>query len=41
MTVPKKLYLFVWSEFAPDYSSGLAFAIATAEAKARKLIIPN
>jgi len=39
MTVPKKLYLFVWSEFAPDYSSGLAFAIATDEAKARKLII--
>lgn len=37
----KKLHLFVWSEFAPDYSSGLAFAIATDETKARKLVIKS
>lgn len=33
-----KLKLFVWTEFCPDYSSGLAFAIAKNEADARKQI---
>jgi len=32
------LRLFVWTEFCPDYSSGLAFAIAKDETDARKLI---
>ena len=31
--------LFVWDEFAPDYSDGLAFAIASDENEARELII--
>lgn len=34
-----KLSLYVWKEFAPDYSRGLAFAIAKNEAQARELII--
>lgn len=34
----KKLRLYVWEDFSPDYTSGLAFAIAESEAKARKLI---
>lgn len=37
----KKLKLFIWTEFCPDYSDGLAFAIAKDEAEARKLIIKN
>jgi len=42
-TVPKrkhatKLRLFVWTDFSPDYTSGLAFAIAKDETDARKLI---
>ena len=32
------LRLFVWTDFSPDYTSGLAFAIAKNEAEARKLI---
>lgn len=31
--------LFIWTDFSPDYSSGLAFAIAKSESEARKQII--
>jgi len=34
----KKLKLFVWTEFCPDYSGGLAFALARDETDARKLV---
>lgn len=34
----QELKLYVWEDFCPDYTGGLAFAIATNEAKARKLI---
>lgn len=34
----QKLKLFVWTNFLPDYNSGLAFAIAKDETEARKLI---
>lgn len=34
-----KLKLFVWTRFSPNYTSGLAFAIAKDETEARKLII--
>jgi len=30
--------LFIWTDFCPDYSSGLAFAIAEDETEARALI---
>ncbi len=30
--------LFIWTNFCPDYSGGLAFAIAKDEADARKQI---
>ena len=33
-----KLKLFVWTGFHPDYSGGLAFAIAETEAQARLII---
>ena len=33
-----RLRLFVWTGFSPDYTSGLAFAIAKDETEARKLI---
>lgn len=33
-----KLRLFVWSGFCPDYSGGLAFAIAKDETDARRRI---
>jgi len=32
------LRLFIWTEFCPDYTNGLAFAIAKDESDARKLI---
>lgn len=32
------LRLFVWTDFSPDYTSGLAFAIAKDETDARKQI---
>ncbi len=32
------LRLFVWTGFCPDYTSGLAFAIAHDETEARKLV---
>lgn len=35
----KKLKLYVWSEFCPDYTDGLAFAIAADESEARKMIV--
>jgi len=31
--------LFIWTGFCPDYTSGLAFAIAKDEPEARKLVI--
>lgn len=34
-----KKKLFVWTHFNPDYSSGLAFAIAKDETEARKLVL--
>lgn len=34
----KKLRLYVWEGFCPDYTSGLAFAIAENEGEARKLV---
>ena len=34
----KKLQLYVWTDFAPGYTSGLAFAIASNEQDARELI---
>lgn len=34
----KGLKLFVWPEFQPDYSKGLAFAIAESEEEAKNLI---
>ena len=33
-----KLKLFVWSRFSPDYTGGLAFAIAKDETEAKKLV---
>ena len=33
-----KLRLFIWTGFSPDYTDGLAFAIAKDEADARKQI---
>ena len=33
-----KLKLYVWTDFCPDYTSGLAFAIAKDETDARKQI---
>lgn len=35
----KNLKLFVWEDFAPDYSRGLAFAIAQNEKEAREMVI--
>jgi hypothetical protein len=37
-TKKPRLKLFVWEGFCPDYTSGLAFAIAENESEARKLI---
>ncbi len=34
-----ELKLFVWTDFAPDYTAGLAFAVAHDETAARKRII--
>lgn len=33
------LRLFVWEGFSPDYTDGLAFAIAADETEARRLVI--
>jgi hypothetical protein len=35
----KELKLFVWNDFCPDYTSGIAFAIASTEDEARRLIV--
>ena len=34
-----RLKLFVWTNFAPDYTGGLAFAIAENETEARQLVV--
>ena len=34
-----KLQLYVWKGFAPDYTDGLAFAIAKDEVEAREIIV--
>lgn len=34
----RKLKLFVWTGFCPDYNGGLAFAVAEDEVEARELI---
>lgn len=34
----KKLKLFVWTHFSPDYTSGLAFAIAEDVEQAKKKV---
>lgn len=33
-----KLKLFVWDDFSPDYTSGLAFAIAENQGEAMRMI---
>ena len=37
----KKLYMYVWREFAPDWTDGLAVAIAEDERQARELVIED
>lgn len=37
----QRLRLFVWTGFSPDYTSGLAFAIAEDETEARELVKKN
>lgn len=43
MNAPRKrksrLRLFIWEGFSPDYTDGLAFAIASSESEARALVI--
>jgi hypothetical protein len=34
----QKLMLYVWPKFAPDYTDGLAFAVAESEEQARELV---
>jgi hypothetical protein len=33
--------LYIWNEFAPDYRHGLAVAIASSEAEARRLVVKH
>lgn len=33
------LKVFIWKNFAPDYSSGLAFAIAKNEVDAKNMVV--
>ena len=33
-----ELKLFIWTEFCPDWTDGLAFAIAKSEKEAKKLV---
>ena len=35
----RKLSLYVWPKFMPEYSAGLAFAIAETEEQAREMVI--
>ena len=37
----KKLRLYIWTEFCPDWSDGIAFAVAESENEARAMIIKN
>lgn len=37
----QKLKLFIWHEFAPDYTGGLAIAIAKDEQEARAMVIAD
>lgn len=37
----KKLMLYVWTGFAPDYTSGLAVANAGSEEEARQMVIDD
>jgi hypothetical protein len=39
MSTPAPLYLYVWDEFHPDYTEGLAFAIAPDLEAARALVL--
>ena len=34
-----ELKLFVWTDFSPDYTGGLAFAIAETKSEAKELVI--
>jgi hypothetical protein len=34
----RKLKLFIWTDFSPDYTSGLAFAIAQNEKQVRAMV---
>lgn len=34
-----KMKLYVWTKFCPDYTDGLAFAMAKDETEARKLVV--
>ncbi len=34
----RKVQLYVWTDFCPDYTSGIAFALAHDEEEARTLI---
>jgi hypothetical protein len=36
-----EIKLFVWTQFEPDFNSGLAFAIAKTEEEAKNIIIKN
>ena len=38
MKEKKELRLYVWTEFSPNYTDGLAFAIAESENEARELV---
>jgi hypothetical protein len=38
MSEKPELFLFVWAQFCPDYTDGLAFAIAETVEQAQKLI---
>ena len=35
----EELKLFIWTGFYPNYSSGLAFAVAETEEEAKKMVI--
>lgn len=39
MRTNNKLKLYVWNNFNPDYTSGLAFAVAASEQEARELVV--
>ena len=38
MKIKAKLKLFIWTGFSPDYTDGLAFAIAENEDEAKTLV---